>query len=339
MADKTIGELDTGAVENGLKFPVENTNGETKKVTLNDLLGSTVGSASASDSILKKNFNTGVCDCIPLSTLITQFLTTNLIEGSNIIFTLGSSPGGTTLTISAVSGGTVWYFGDSAPASAEYGDYWLRTDTTHYGDVDQYNGSAWVNVGTFAGRDGQDGDTPTIDGTTKHWIIGQTDTGVVAEGQDGQDGTAATITVGTVTTGAAGTNASVTNSGTSSAAIFDFVIPRGADGSGGGTSVKSFTYVGTGTNNHTVTFPEIPTMVLSIYGEHTYNGDWSVSARPFVWGTRTLWVEWCAKTSSTVGNQICPPTYNDKDLTFSGSVADPGASLNALNSVYTVLYI
>lgn len=56
----------------------------------------------------------------------------------------------------------------------------------------------------------------------------------------GSAGAAATIAVGTVTTGEPGTNASVTNSGTSSAAVFDFVIPRGADGGGG--SVLEGTY-------------------------------------------------------------------------------------------------
>ena len=56
---------------------------------------------------------------------------------------------------------------------------------------------------------------------------------------DGSDGAAATIQVGTVTTGNAGTNASVTNSGTSSAAVFDFTIPRGQTGATGsrGTGV------------------------------------------------------------------------------------------------------
>ena len=49
-------------------------------------------------------------------------------------------------------------------------------------------------------------------------------------GQQGQPGAAATVTVGDTTTGAAGTSASVTNSGTSSAAVLDFVIPKGADG-------------------------------------------------------------------------------------------------------------
>jgi hypothetical protein len=54
-----------------------------------------------------------------------------------------------------------------------------------------------------------------------------------AKGDTGAAGQAATITVGTVTTGAAGSSASVTNSGTSSAAVLDFVIPQGAKGSKG----------------------------------------------------------------------------------------------------------
>lgn len=53
------------------------------------------------------------------------------------------------------------------------------------------------------------------------------------QGNQGVPGTAATIAVGTTTTGAAGTNASVVNSGTSSAAVFDFTIPRGDTGAQG----------------------------------------------------------------------------------------------------------
>lgn len=45
----------------------------------------------------------------------------------------------------------------------------------------------------------------------------------------GPAGAAATIAAGTTTTGNAGTSASASNSGTSSAAILDFTIPRGAD--------------------------------------------------------------------------------------------------------------
>lgn len=55
------------------------------------------------------------------------------------------------------------------------------------------------------------------------------------KGDTGAAGAAATIAVGTTTTGAEGTNASVTNSGTSSAAVFDFTIPRGATGATGAT--------------------------------------------------------------------------------------------------------
>jgi hypothetical protein len=58
-------------------------------------------------------------------------------------------------------------------------------------------------------------------------------------GPQGTAGNAATVAVGTTTTGNAGTNASVTNSGTTSAAVFNFTIPRGdtgATGASGGSS-------------------------------------------------------------------------------------------------------
>ena len=76
--------------------------------------------------------------------------------------------------------------------------------------------------------------SPIQGGARIHIADSQTETDVdVMDGQDGAAGQAATITVGSTTTGAAGTNASVVNSGTSSAAVFDFTIPRGADGQDG----------------------------------------------------------------------------------------------------------
>jgi hypothetical protein len=51
-----------------------------------------------------------------------------------------------------------------------------------------------------------------------------------AAGAQGPAGTAATITIGTVNTGSAGTNVIVTNSGTSTAAILNFTIPKGDQG-------------------------------------------------------------------------------------------------------------
>lgn len=51
------------------------------------------------------------------------------------------------------------------------------------------------------------------------------------KGDKGDAGTVATITVGSTTTTNPGTNATVTNSGTTSAAVLNFGIPRGATGS------------------------------------------------------------------------------------------------------------
>ena len=48
------------------------------------------------------------------------------------------------------------------------------------------------------------------------------------------------VAVGTTTTGNAGTNASVTNSGTSTAPVLNFTIPRGADGQDGADAVNPF---------------------------------------------------------------------------------------------------
>lgn len=53
------------------------------------------------------------------------------------------------------------------------------------------------------------------------------------QGPAGQDGAAATVTVGTTTTLPAGSSATVTNTGTTSAAVLNFGIPKGDTGSGG----------------------------------------------------------------------------------------------------------
>lgn len=90
------------------------------------------------------------------------------------------------------------------------------------------------------GEQGEQGVSPrayveqTATGAMIHIDDFMTETNVeVFNGQDGADGQAATITVGSTTTGAAGTNANVVNSGSSSAAVLDFTIPRGADGAAG----------------------------------------------------------------------------------------------------------
>ena len=66
--------------------------------------------------------------------------------------------------------------------------------------------------------------TMSVDGTTKKALKTE---------MKGDTGDAATLDVGTTTTGLPGTDASVVNSGSTSAAIFDFTIPRGDKGEKG----------------------------------------------------------------------------------------------------------
>jgi hypothetical protein len=67
----------------------------------------------------------------------------------------------------------------------------------------------------------------------------------------GGSGSAGTIAVGTVTTGVAGSSATVTNSGTSTAAVLDFAIPRGNTGVAGNAATIAVGTTTTGTANVT----------------------------------------------------------------------------------------
>ena len=82
--------------------------------------------------------------------------------------------------------------------------------------------------------------TASVYGTTKKANVSQF---------IGDKGEAATVDVGTTTTGAAGTDASVVNVGTTSAAVFNFTIPRGntgatgAAGSDGADGDSAYVYI------------------------------------------------------------------------------------------------
>jgi hypothetical protein len=88
------------------------------------------------------------------------------------------------------------------------------------------------------GSQGLQGATGAMGATGSQGIQGATGAAGAtgATGTAGSNGAAATVTIGTTTTGAAGTSASVTNSGSTSAAVFNFTIPQGAAGSGGGST-------------------------------------------------------------------------------------------------------
>ena len=86
--------------------------------------------------------------------------------------------------------------------------------------------------------------------------IGQTVQG--EKGDPGTPGAAATIAVGTVTTGDPTTPAAVTNAGTSSAAVFNFTIPRGEKGDKGdpGTGYSQITGLYFNRQNDSVTYSD-----------------------------------------------------------------------------------
>lgn len=84
--------------------------------------------------------------------------------------------------------------------------------------------SQWNNVGTIKGPKGDKGDQGDVGAP------GPAGEDSTVPGPPGNDGAAATIEVGQVSTGAAGSAAVVSNVGTDSAAVLDFVIPRGAQG-------------------------------------------------------------------------------------------------------------
>lgn len=112
-----------------------------------------------------------------------------------------------------------------------------------------------------------------------HLFIPKGDTGET--GQTGPQGPAATIQVGTTQTGAAGSSASVVNSGTTSAAIFDFVIPKGDQGNTGptGNGIASITKTGTSglVDTYTVTYTDGNTDTFTVTNgrDGTGSGDMS----------------------------------------------------------------
>jgi hypothetical protein len=71
----------------------------------------------------------------------------------------------------------------------------------------------------------------------------------------GEKGDAATVTVGSVTTGASGSSATISNSGSNTAAVLDFSIPKGNTGDTGPQAIPSSIALNQpSTNNYTLTF-------------------------------------------------------------------------------------
>ena len=126
------------------------------------------------------------------------------------------------------------------PGTAE-GDYVIDSNGDGWFWETDTDPAQWVNTGSIRGPQGPPG-TP---------------------GAPGADGAAATVAVGNTITGQPGTNASVVNTGSSSAAVLQFTIPRGEKGEPGQNGTGSGTVTDVVVSSPlTVTNPQGPIVTL-----------------------------------------------------------------------------
>lgn len=181
---------------------------------------------------------------------------------------------GSVTTLPAGSDATVTNTGTAKDAIFNFGiPQGTKGETGDKGDT---GAAATISVGTTTTLPAGSSATVTNSGTENAAIFNfsipqgaQGEQGVQGEqGEPGQDGSAATITVGTVTTLPSSYSATVINSGTSSAAVFDFGIPRGSkgdDGSAATVSVGTTSTLSPG-SNATVTNSGTPSDAVFNFG-------------------------------------------------------------------------
>jgi hypothetical protein len=164
-----------------------------------------------------------------------------------------------------------------------YRNAWVSGTSYAAYDVVTYNGSEYVCILAVSGTT-----VPSSD--SSHWTL---------TASKGDTGAAATIAVNSTTTGNAGTNATVTNSGTSSAALLDFTIPRGNTGQG---------YTGRGNYSTSTTYQPYDTVY--------YNGNTYVCTATTLNNAPNFTAYWnkFAVGLTTQGAYSSSTTYNANDL-------------------------
>jgi len=161
----------------------------------------------------------------------------NVIAGSTIT---GEQPKVTRMEVPGIKG---------ADGDITWQGEWSSATTYTQNEAVQYNGSAYVAL------QGNSEIIPTSDTAVWSVMTSKGDTGAV-----GAVGSAGTLTVGTVTTGSAGGSVSVLNTGTSTAAVLDFTIPKGVAGNSGATGAIGNTGpTGSAGDNATITIGTITT--------------------------------------------------------------------------------
>ena len=127
---------------------------------------------------------------------------------------------------------------------------WSSATTYTQNQAVQYSGTAYVCL------QGNSNVIPSSNTSVWSVMVLKGDTGAT-----GAVGSAGTVTIGTTTTGSAGGNASVTNSGTSSEAVLNFTLPKGASGAAGVQGSQGLTgATGAAGDNATIAIGTITTL-------------------------------------------------------------------------------
>ena len=127
---------------------------------------------------------------------------------------------------------------------------WSSSTTYTQNQAIQYNGTAYVCL------QGNSNVIPSSNTSVWSVMVLKGDTGAT-----GAVGSAGTVTIGTTTTGSAGGNASVSNSGTSSEAVLNFTLPKGASGTTGAQGARGLTgATGAAGDNATIAIGTITTL-------------------------------------------------------------------------------
>jgi hypothetical protein len=157
-------------------------------------------------------------------------------------------------------------------------------------------------------------------------------------GNPGPAGAAATVTVGNVLTAAPNANAVVTNSGTTSAAVLNFSIPRGADGVAGPANTLSIGTVTGGTSAAATLSGSAPNQVLNLTlpkGDKGDAGDVGPAgpANTLSVGTVSSGTTASASITGTAPNQTLNLTLPKGDTGSAGPTGPAGPTGNGIASV------
>lgn len=112
-----------------------------------------------------------------------------------------------------------------------------------------------------------------------------------------------------------------------------------AGGGGGGLSLKTVSWTGTGTATNSITFPEKPTLVLSI--QITNKDPLNAACMPFRYGSPSMFCVYTNYQAPSVwkGTYTSRLTYSADELTMTITGNDKGSAWNDETTNYTLYYM